>query len=71
MTPIESKLNDFHIHIIKEIIDFCIENNIDADYVSLSADHLKDSIEYKKWHPGTDSSLTFFDENEKSIICSM
>lgn len=67
----EEKFYYLHRLIMKEIIDFCKRNNIEADYVSLDADHLLDSIKFGKWHAGTDSALTIFDENKKPIVSSM
>ena len=68
---INEKLNYLHRLIMQEIIDFCKRNNIEADYVSLDADHLLDSIKFGKWHPGTDSSIVLYDKNKDSIIESL
>ena len=56
---------------MKQIIDWCIENNLDADYISLDADGVKYSIEVGDWHPGTDSSFALFDKDKKCLVCSM
>lgn len=68
---IDEKLYYLHRLIMQEIIDFCKRNNIDADYVSFNADMIADSIEFGRWHPGTDSSLAIFDKNKKPIIQSI
>lgn len=68
---INEKLNYLHRLIMQEIVDFCKRNNIDANYVSLDADMLIDSINAGKWHPGTDSSLVLFDKNKDVIIKSL
>ena len=60
-----------HRLIMQEIIDFCKRNNIEADIVSLDADHLLDSIKFGKWHAGTDSALVLLDENKECIIESL
>ncbi len=64
----EEKFHYLHRLIIKEIIDFCKRNNIDAEYVSLDADMLSESIKSGKWHAGTDSTLALLDENKECII---
>jgi len=56
---------------MKEVIEFCKENNISADEVHFSADHLQDSIMFGKWHPGTDSCLGLLDKNGEIIIESL
>ena len=56
---------------MQEIIDFCKRNNIEADIVSLDADHLLDSIKFGKWHAGTDSALVLLDENKECILGSL
>ena len=68
---LDEKMDYLHRLIMQEIIDFCKRNKIDADFVSLDADCLKDSIECGVWHPGTDSSLALFDKNKNCIISSM
>ena len=68
---LNEKLNYLHRLIMQEVIDFCKRNNINADIVSLDADHLLDSINAGKWHPCTDSALVLFDENKERIIESM
>lgn len=68
---IDEKMNYLHRLIMQEIIDFCKRNNIEADYVSLGADHLLDSINVGKWHPGTDSALVLYDKNKDCIIESL
>lgn len=68
---LNEKLNYLHRLIMQEIIDFCKRNNIEADYVSLDADRLLDSISVGKWHPGTDSALVLFDKNKDTIIESL
>lgn len=62
---------ELHKSIMKQIIDWCIENNLDADYISLDADGVKYSIEVGDWHPGTDSSFALFDKDKKCLVCSM
>jgi hypothetical protein len=68
---IQEKLNNFHDKLMKEVIEFCKENNISADEVHFSADHLQDSIMFGKWHPGTDSCLGLLDKNGEIIIESL
>lgn len=68
---LNEKMDYLHRLIMQEIIDFCANNNINAEYVSLDADMLMDSIKVGKWHPGTDSSLAFFDKDKNAIISSM
>lgn len=68
---LNEKLNYLHRLIIQEIVDFCRRNNIAADTVTLRADHLLDSINAGKWHPGSDSALVLLDENKECIIESM
>lgn len=68
---LKDKTAEFHTYLINEIIKFCKENKIEADYVSLDADCLMDSIKVGKWHPGTDSSFALFDENKNVIVSSM
>lgn len=68
---LNEKINYLHRLIMQEIIDFCEHNKIDADYVSLDADCLMDSIKVGKWHPGTDSALVLFDKNKDVIIKSL
>lgn len=65
---VKEKLDYLHRLILQEIIDFCKRNKIDAQYVSLEADSLIDSINVGVWHPGTDSSLIFLDDNQEVII---
>lgn len=68
---INEKLDYLHRLIMQEIIDFCDRNKINADYVSLEADRLMDSIKVRVWHPGTDSSLVLLDENQEVILESL
>ena len=68
---LNEKLNYLHRLLMKEVIDFCKHNNIDADIVTFGADHLLDSINAGTWHPGTDSALALFDENNECIIESI
>ena len=53
------------------LVSLCSDGNINAEYVSLDADMLMDSIKAGKWHPGTDSSLAFFDKDKNTIISSI
>lgn len=68
---LNEKMDHLHRLIMQEIIDFCERNKINADYVSLNADYLLDSIKVGKWHPGTDSSLALFDSDKKCIVESI
>lgn len=68
---VNEKLDYLHRLIMQEIIDFCDRNKIKADYVSLEADRLMDSIKVGVWHPGTDSSLVLLDENQEVILESL
>lgn len=68
---LNEKMDYLHRLIMQEIIDFCKRNNIEADIVSLDADHLLDSIKFGKWHAGTDSALVLLDENKECIIESL
>jgi len=68
---LDDKLYDLHKNIMSLIINFCKDNNINPDYVNFGADGLESSINVGKWHPGTDSSLTFFDKHKLPILCSI
>ena len=68
---LEKKFNKLHHHLLKEIIDFCNENDLYPDEIHFYADHLLDSIKFKDWHPGTDSCLGLLDKNGEIIIESL
>ena len=65
------KFYDLHKQIMDLVINFCKENNVTPEYVNFGADMLEPSINIGKWHPGTDSSLTFFDKDKTPILCSI
>lgn len=68
---LDEKFNHLHHLIMKEIVDFCKRNNINADAVTFSADYLYDSLNAGNWHPSTDSALVLFDKDKKRIIESV
>lgn len=67
----DDKFYDLHKQIMDLVIKFCKENNVTPEYVNFSADMLEPSINVGKWHPGTDSALTFFDKYKLPILCSI
>lgn len=69
---IEKEARKLHKKLVNEIIDFCNEHELyDIDVVILSMDGLNYSIENGTWMGGTDSSMTFIDTNEDTIIESI
>lgn len=56
---IDEKFSKLHSKLVKEIITFCKENNIEIDEFSLSADGVRESIKYGEWCPSTDSCFRF------------
>lgn len=68
---LNDKLYELHKNIMNLVINFCKENNIRPEYGYFGVDDLGSSIDAGQWHPGTDSSLTFFDENKEPLICSI
>lgn len=68
---ITNSFYELHKSIMKQIIDWCVENQLEADYISLEADCVKYSIETKMWGAGTDSSFALFDTNKNCLVCSM
>ena len=67
------KFRAFHEKLVNQIIQFCIENNInDIDEFYLSGDCLNESIPYGKWSSGTDSTFIFkkyTDEFKEVMSC--
>jgi hypothetical protein len=68
---ITNSFYELHKSIMKQIIDWCIENNLSADYISLDADGVWYSIMTGDWNAGTDSSFALFDSDKKCLVCSM
>lgn len=70
-SPLHKKFYNLHINIVNQIINFCKENNVQADNLHLSADCLNESIEYGKWCPYTDSSFSLYNNDEETILWSI
>lgn len=55
----QKDLSDLQKTIMKTVIEFCKERKLtDIDAIAFTADGLQESIEYDKWTPGTDSSIS-------------
>ena len=66
------KFRSLHKEILEKIITFCHENNLQISEITLSADGMIDSIKENKWHPSTDSSMTFMvKKEEKPFLMSI
>lgn len=79
---LNQKFCEFHQNLVNQIVDFCVEHNIEIDDVHLDIDGLRDSIRFGQWTAATDSSMTMysFDEehpykqnlaNVKPFLCNM
>ena len=65
------KFVDLHTKIINEVVNFCKENNLAVDELSISATGLKESIDFGSWHPGTDSCMNLVDESGATVLYSI
>lgn len=61
-----------HETIIRSIVEFCKRHNLkDIDAFQMSADGLKSSIEYGRWHPCTDSAFNLINSDGKQVMLSI
>lgn len=56
---IVEKFSKLHSKLVNQTVTFCIENNIEIDEFSLSADGVRESIKHGEWCPSTDSCFRF------------
>ena len=63
----EEKLNktfyELHRKLVKEIINFCKENDTEFDEIHLDVDGLIESIKSGEWSPATDSTLVAYKDS--------
>lgn len=64
-TELHKKFSKLHEDIVQLVINFCRENNLnDISEFDVHADGLKESIEYGKWVPSTDSFMSIVKDVE-------
>ena len=70
MNKLQESFNKLHKDVVNMIAEWCYDNEVDCDEISLNADGFNSSCEVGKWHPETDSSFVISKNNEQ-ILCSM
>ncbi len=70
---LNKKFYELHKTLVNQIAEFCKDNNLKIDEVSLSVDGLQNSIPYSEWTAATDSSMTMYnvDWTCEPFLCSM
>lgn len=67
----QEEINNLHEFLMQALIDYLKKNNIFCvDEISFDVDSLKESINYGKWIPSTDSSLLLsgYEDGKNKII---
>lgn len=67
----QEEINNLHEFLMQTLIDYFKKNNIFCvDEISFDVDSLKESINYGKWIPSTDSSLLLsgYEDGKNKII---
>lgn len=54
---------ELHRKLVKEIINFCKENDTEFDEIHLDVDGLIESIKIGEWSPATDSFLVAYKDS--------
>lgn len=69
-SKIQESFNKLHKDVVNMIAEWCYDNEVDCDKISLNANGFNSSYKVGKWHPETDS-LFVISKNNEQVLCSM